>query len=1045
MTNNGPVSVIGHKCWNLTETETFSSFCNWQRIILFNLSLNKNFTEFLLPGCKWLRKSGNAEDVRGLVKDAADKTDGKTAEVKVQHLNALLAQIASYSPVYLHHTIIEDSINLEFIWTVIREYYSFQQSEVNFLELASFHLEAGERYAHYYHRILSHVRDNLLSKAGGMVHNNCVPVSNETISPTVERLVVLWWLKSIHSNLPAVVAKSYSHELQCKSLKDLQPTLLKNMDTLLAEANGLEDKINVQKLYNGPITNPSQSAFSKNKRYNKFSYSNNRTRNSGFNSRNISKSDTNNKIRFCILCKICKRDSRHALASCQYLPVEDRPDFMRLRQVLCNNDEFCDDNEFIDSIYDNSDSQIDDLYNNSFFTPDISNNNSVVNTNDVFDNSFVNTQSQNSSNINSVSVNRVASAHSPTFNAFLNNIIVNVTVDSGAESSLIRRSTALQAALTIHSTHHAANQITGSLKVLGEVFFSITRDSLSFSTTALVVPDLDCDILAGVPFLIDNAFVIDIPRSRFIVYDKHIIPFQHKNVKFGENSLKPHVRRFQCEVLKANNSDILLPGNCISLKVPDNFLNDDILAISPRQDSPNPDWPEPQLISHVNGEIKISNTTVFPISIRKHSHIANVLPIIEKPVSLSIPSVMVSKEKCKDYNVLSSITIDKSVPSDVVNTVKTLHNNFVDIFDSSIGCYNDASGLIRAKVVIGSVEPPASKSYLPAYNNETMDIMQSTFDNLEMEGVLARPEDLGIDVVYTSPSFLTKKPSGGYRLVTAFNNIAQFARAPPSRVVTVESIFSFLAQWSFFVQTDMTSQFYQLPMDNDSIKYLGTMSPFKGIRVYKRAAMGMPGSSEYLDTLMTRVLGHLFAEGIVMRIADNLYVGGNSYKTLLENWSRVLYCFRANNLRLKPSKTEFCPTKTEILGWIWESGMLSASPHKVNPLATCHPPNTVKGLRSWIGSYKYLKSCIPGYSSLLSSLENMVSGKETSARICWSDEQITCFRKAQSALNKVSSIHIPRHTDQLIIGNDAASISNSIGSILFIKRDNKFLIAGYFC
>ena len=51
--------------------------------------------------------------------------------------------------------------------------------------------------------------------------------------------------------------------------------------------------------------------------------------------------------------------------------------------------------------------------------------------------------------------------------------------------------------------------------------------------------------------------------------------------------------------------------------------------------------------------------------------------------------------------------------------------------------------------------------------------------------------------------------------------------------------------------------------------------------MYTQAAMGMPGSTECLDQLMFRVLGDLIHEGVVMKIADDLYVGGNDIASLL--------------------------------------------------------------------------------------------------------------------------------------------------------------------
>ena len=93
-----------------------------------------------------------------------------------------------------------------------------------------------------------------------------------------------------------------------------------------------------------------------------------------------------------------------------------------------------------------------------------------------------------------------------------------------------------------------------------------------------------------------------------------------------------------------------------------------------------------------------------------------------------------------------------------------------------------------------------------------MDLLQGKMDELLNEGVLARPEDLDIEVEYVSPSFLIKKPGGGHRMVTAFNNIGQYTKPIPSKITTSNNVFQFLAQFKYIIKTDMTSQFFQLPI-----------------------------------------------------------------------------------------------------------------------------------------------------------------------------------------------------------------------------------------
>ena len=52
--------------------------------------------------------------------------------------------------------------------------------------------------------------------------------------------------------------------------------------------------------------------------------------------------------------------------------------------------------------------------------------------------------------------------------------------------------------------------------------------------------------------------------------------------------------------------------------------------------------------------------------------------------------------------------------------------------------------------------------------------------------------------------------------------------------------------------------------------------------------MGMPGSETALEELTCRILGDLVQQGVVAKLADDLYVGGNTPSDLLDNWIKVL-------------------------------------------------------------------------------------------------------------------------------------------------------------
>ncbi len=128
--------------------------------------------------------------------------------------------------------------------------------------------------------------------------------------------------------------------------------------------------------------------------------------------------------------------------------------------------------------------------------------------------------------------------------------------------------------------------------------------------------------------------------------------------------------------------------------------------------------------------------------------------------------------------------------------------------------------------------------------------------------------------------------------------------------------------------------------------------------------MGMPGSSEVLHGLTSRILGDYVQEGFVIAIDDDIFVGGNTVNEILTNWAKVLERFAINNLSLSATKTEICPMKTMILGWVWKTGTLTASSHKIAPLSSFDPPKTCTSMRSFIGAFKALSRCFRRYSSL---------------------------------------------------------------------------------
>ena len=132
-----------------------------------------------------------------------------------------------------------------------------------------------------------------------------------------------------------------------------------------------------------------------------------------------------------------------------------------------------------------------------------------------------------------------------------------------------------------------------------------------------------------------------------------------------------------------------------------------------------------------------------------------------------------------------------------------------------------------------------------------------------------------------------------------------------------------------------------------------------------------------------------------------------------------------------------------MLGWIWSEGIFSASPHRVATLASCQPPESVRGLRSFIGAYKVLSKVVPECSHYLAPLDDLTAGHQSQDKIQWDDQSLEHFKRAKRALNNHKSIVIPQPNDQLWIVTDGSVTRRGIGATLYVMRNDKLRLAGF--
>ena len=293
------------KQWCLTKAETINTFENWKQNLVYTLSLDSNFAPFLLDAVTWAKKT-KANPLRGFVNDVEGVENKRTAQQKVNYLELMLGQIANFCPIISRNTIVKNSVSLASIWQTIRLHFGFQTTGGHLLDFADIRLENDEKPEDLYQRLMAFVEDNLL-KTTGLTHHESQLDEDEELSPTLENIVVLTWLKLIHPELPKLVKQRYGTELRSRTLSSIKPEISQSIASLIDEIHTTES--------------------AKVMRAAPFQHYNKAPRSSQPRNGHPSKKS-------CPLCKQGGRPDGHFLSECRLLPESDRKYMVRARQII---------------------------------------------------------------------------------------------------------------------------------------------------------------------------------------------------------------------------------------------------------------------------------------------------------------------------------------------------------------------------------------------------------------------------------------------------------------------------------------------------------------------------------------------------------------------------------------------------------------------------------------------------------------------------------------------------------------------------------------
>jgi hypothetical protein len=215
---------------------------------------------------------------------------------------------------------------------------------------------------------------------------------------------------------------------------------------------------------------------------------------------------------------------------------------------------------------------------------------------------------------------------------------------------------------------------------------------------------------------------------------------------------------------------------------------------------------------------------------------------------------------------------------------------------------------------------------------------------------------------YNSPIFcVAKKGDGGKRLVLDYRRLNAQSHVDQYSIRSVEECLHEVgkAGSKMFSALDLTSGFWQLPMDPKAKHLTSFTVPAMGQYQWLMAPMGLQGSPASFSRLMDKVL--LDVDNCVTFI-DDVLVHSGSAEEHTDHFETVLSRFARAGLKLNLPKCQLARTTVPYLGHTLSAEGVSPGEDKFKALKEKDPPRDVAGVKSFLGLANFFRKFVANFS-----------------------------------------------------------------------------------
>lgn len=303
---------------------------------------------------------------------------------------------------------------------------------------------------------------------------------------------------------------------------------------------------------------------------------------------------------------------------------------------------------------------------------------------------------------------------------------------------------------------------------------------------------------------------------------------------------------------------------------------------------------------------------------------------------------------------------------------------------------------------------------------------------------------------YVNPMVVVVKKNQSVRICLDARRLNHVTIPDYEGAIPVNEVLSRCGQIRVMSTIDLTSSFWQIPLDPESRNFTGFIYDGKCYR-YTVTPFGLKTSLASLTRGLDRALTEQVKQFTIIYVDDCLIIS-KSVEEHLEHIKLLLENFKQANLTVNLKKSQFFRRSIDYLGYCLSVDGIQASPDKVAAIQRFPTPRNQKQLKGFLGLTNFYNRFTSKYAESTRPLLQLLKKGQ---RFTWTEEIDRCFNEVKRLFINTVMIRHPNPNKRYYLQTDTSKYAiggqlyqldedNQMGVIAFTSRVLKGAELNYF-